>query len=344
VLRHARFFFLASVTLSVPAAAQPDTTAVLSMLVTSREDGQGLPYGTIAIQPLGFTRFTDESGRLTVRRIPPGTYTLQAREIGFAPIDTVVTLTSGDQRAVTIALGRVAVRLARVTIRGGHRSRDCTAPGIPAYFSDSGVSEIFRLLKDNIDRVRLLTEQYPLEYSLDRVRLTRQPGTFDRVIQHDTTVFDDRKPAYRPGQVVYNEMDHGEKRQMVRLITFADLGDSSFLANHCFEYGGQPTIDHKPMIQIDFRSAKWLRTPDVEGSIFLDADRFVVRRAAFHLSHAERANPPIGEFGIVTTFREVAPLITLFETVDTDQPIDGGRTIEHDRLLKFLYVQRLPGQ
>ena len=315
------------------------------MLVTSREDGQGLPYGTIAVQPLGITRFTDETGHLTFRRLPPGTYTLRAREIGFGPVDSVVTLHAGDQLAVTIALPHVAIRLARITIVGGHRSRECTTnTGLPEYSSDSGVDEIFRQLRANIDRVSLLTEQYPLEYSLERVRLMRMPGSFDHVIQHDTTVFDDRKPPYEPGKVVYFDMDHGQRKQMARLITFADLGDSAFLANHCFEYGGEPLIDRQRMIRIDFRAAKRLRGPDVDGSIFLDPDRFVVRRAAFHLSHPERANPPIGEFGITTTFKEVAPLITLFETVDTDQPVDGGRTIEHDRLLKFLYVQRSPGQ
>src|SRR5215475_3051295 len=96
------------------AAAQPDTTAVLSTLVVSREDGQGLPYGTIAIQPLGLTRFTDETGHLTFRRLAPGSYTLEAREIGYAPIDTVITLHASEQQSIRIALERVAIRLARI--------------------------------------------------------------------------------------------------------------------------------------------------------------------------------------------------------------------------------------
>ena len=313
------------------------------MLVTSREDGQALPYGTIAIRSLGFTRFTDEAGHLTVRRLPAGSYTIEAREIGFAPKDTVITLQTGEQRSVTIALGRVAIRLARVTVQS-QRSRECTGTGLPEYSADPDVDGIFRQLKANIDRVRLLTEEYPLEYSLDRVRVMRRPGTFDKVIKHDTTVFDDRKPPYEPGKIVYFDMDHGEKKQMVRLITFADLGDSSFLANHCFAYGGLPLVDRKRMIQIDFSPAKWLRAPDVEGSIFLDAERYVVRRAEFHLSHSDRADPPIDQFGVTTTFREVAPLITVFETVDSDEPLGNERAIEHDHLLKFVYVQRSPGQ
>ena len=343
VTKPARALLLASVALSVPAAAQSDTTAVLSMLVTSHEDGQGLPYGTIAIRSLGFTRFTDETGRLTIRRLPAGSYAVEAREIGFAPKDTVVALQAGEQLSVTIALGRVAIRLARVTVHM-QRSRDCTGTGLPEYSSDPDVDEIFHQLRSNIDRARLLTDQYPLQYSLDRVRLSRRPGAFDKVIQHDTTVFDDRKPPYQPGKVIFFDMDHGEKKRMVRLITFADLGDSAFLANHCFAFGGLPFVDRRRMIQIDFAPAKWLRAPDVEGAIFLDADRYVVRRAEFHLSHPERADPPIGALGVTTTFREVAPLITLFETVDSEEPVDGERTIEHDRLLKFLYVQRSPGQ
>ncbi|HZS59687.1 MAG TPA: carboxypeptidase regulatory-like domain-containing protein [Gemmatimonadaceae bacterium] len=343
MLKHARIFLLASVTLSVPAAAQPDTTAVLSMSVTSQDGGEALPYGTIAITPLGLTRFTDENGHLTFRHVPPGTYTLRAREIGFAPKDTTVILSAGQQQSVTIALNRVAIRLARVLVQQ-HRSGACIGTGLPEYSADADVNEIFHQLKANIDRVRLLTEQYPLEYSLDRVRLARKPGAIDRVIQHDTTIFDDRKSGYAPGQVLYYELDRGEKRRMVRLITFADLGDSSFLANHCFTFAGVPLVERTRMIQIDFQPAKRLKKPDVEGSIYLDANRFVVLRADVHLSHPEWADPPIDEFGVITTFKEVAPLITLIATVDSSQPSGSEREIEHDRLLKFTYVQRSPGQ
>ena len=337
MLTHALLWALATLT------AQPDSTGVLSMLVTSRDDGQALPYGTIAIQPLGVTRFTDESGHLTVRRLAPGQYTLQAREIGFAPADTIVTVHAGEAQSITIALQRVAIRLARIMVKG-RRSKDCIGTGLPEYSGDPDVDEVFRQLKTSIDRARLLTEQYPLMYSLERVRVMRSPGAPDRIIQRDTTYFDDRRDYYEPGKVVYFEMDHGVRTQMARLINFADLGDPSFQANHCFDYGGEPKVDGKRMIQIDFRAAKWLRQPDIEGSVFLDVDRYVVLRAAFHLSHPERATPPIGEFGVITTFREVAPLITLFETVDTDEPVGVIRTIEHDRLLKFVYVQRSPGQ
>jgi Carboxypeptidase regulatory-like domain len=337
VLTHAFFWVLATL------PAQPDSTGVLSMLVTSRDDGQALPYGTIAIQPIGLTRFTDESGHLTVRRLAPGQYALQAREIGFAPADTTVTVHAGEQQAVTIALSRVAIRLARIMVKG-RRSKDCIGTGLPDYTGDPDVAEVFRQLRTSIDRARLLSEQYPLMYSLERVMVMRAPGAPDKVVLRDTTYFDERRDYYEPGKVVYFEVEHGVKTQMARLINFADLGDSLFQQNHCFDYGGNPKVDGQRMIQIDFRAAKWLRQPDIEGSIFLDADRFVVRRAAFHLTHPERANPPIGEFGVMTTFREVAPLITLFETVDTDQPLGATRAMEHDRLLKFLYVQRSPGQ
>lgn len=342
MLKHARVLVLASVTLSVAAAAQPDTTAVLSTLVTSREDGRGLPYGTLAIKPLGVTRFTDETGHLTFRHVPPGTYTLEAREIGFAPKDTVVVLSAGQEQSVTIALSRVAIRLARILVQQ-QRSSACTGTGLPEYRSDPDVNEIFHQLKANIDRVRLLSDQYPLAYSLDRVRVLRKPGTTDKIIQHDTTVFDDRSPPYAPGKVLYYDMDHGEQKRMARLITFADLGDSSFLANHCFDFGGVPFVGRTRMIQIDFRPAKWLKQPDVEGSIYLDATRYVVLRADVHLSHPEWADPPMDEFGVVTTFKEVAPLITLIETVDSEEPDGSTRTLEHDRLVSFSYVQRSPG-
>jgi hypothetical protein len=326
------------------SAAPPDATGVLSMLVTSRDDGQALPYGTIAVEQIGITRFTDITGRLTFRNLPAGRYTLHIREIGYAPSDTSVTVTAGVPTEVTVALSRVAIQLARIMVRG-HRSHDCRVTGIPDGQGDDDFDAVFREFRANIDRVRLLTEQYPLQYSLERLRVRRHPGSPDIVVEHDTVVFDDRSTAYKPGNVIYSEMDHGEKKQMVRLITFGELADSTFQASHCFDYGGVKKIDGKPMIQIDVRAARWLRDADIEGSIFLDADRFVVRRAVFQLWHGDRANPPISNFAIATTFREVAPLLTLFETVDADERLGVfEQELEHDHLLSFVYVSRLPGQ
>jgi Carboxypeptidase regulatory-like domain len=349
-MARARFRVLVGLALFAPSglvaqqSGAPESTGVLSMLVTSRDDGQALPYGTIAIQSLAIRRFTDATGRLTLRGLPPGSYTIEAREIGFAPRDTIVTVHAGAPMEVTIPLGRVAIRLARINVHA-HRSRDCTVPGIPAAGADSDVNAIFSELRSNIDRVRLLSEEYPLSYSLERLRVRRRAGAPDVVIEHDTVVFDDRREAYKPGNVVYFDVDHGVRTQMARLVTFSDLADSVFQANHCFEYAGEPKVGKEPMIKIDFRAARWVHTPDVEGSIYLDANRYVVRRAVVHLSHGERADPPVGDFGITTTFREVAPLLTLFETVDADERLgDAGRAFEHDKLLSYRYVERSPGQ
>lgn len=314
------------------------------MLVTSRDDGQPLPYGTITVEQLGITRFTDITGRLTFRNLAPGSYALHVREIGYAPSDTSVVLSAGAHMDVAVRLGRVAIKLARIMVRG-HRSHDCRVAGIPSGSGNDDFDAVFREFRANIDRVRLLTEQYPLQYSLERLRLRRHPGAPDVVIEHDTATFDDRSAGYKPGSVVYDEMDHGEKKQMVRLITFGDLADSTFQANHCFDYGGEKKIDGKLMIQIDIRTGNWLRGPDIEGSIFLDAERYVVRRAMFTLWHGDRAKPSVGNFGVTTTFREVAPLLTLFETVDTDQRVSVyEQALEHDHLLSFSYVSRSPGQ
>jgi carboxypeptidase family protein len=337
-------WLVAPAMLSAQQSGAPDATGVLSMLVTSRDDGAALPYGTIAVEQLGVTRFTDVDGRLTFRNLAPGPYTLHIREIGYGPRDTSVTVAANVPTEITVTLSRVAIKLARITVRG-HRSHDCRVTGIPAGQGDDDYDAVFREFRANIDRVRLLTEQYPLQYSLERVRVRRHPGSPDVVVEHDTVEFDDRSAGYKPGNVIYAEIDHGEKKQMVRLITFAELADSAFQASHCFDYGGEKKVDGKLMMQIDVRAARWLRDADIEGSISLDAERYVVRRAVFQLWHGDRASPPVSNFAITTTFREVAPLLTVFETVDAEESLGAfERELEHQQLLSFNYVSRLPGQ
>ncbi len=338
---HARRSALVGFTFSLAASASAQQS--LTVRITAADDSQPLPYSTVTINPPGQSRFTSVDGRIMFGALATGTYRLSAREIGFAPADTTIDLADGVPPSVTLALRRVPITLARIVVHG-ERSKDCLATGIPDSAADPDIAAVFRELRLNVDRVRLLTREYPLQYRLERRMVRRRAGDRDSIIRHDTVQFSDSHERYRPGNVVYFDLDQGRRTQFVRLISFADLADSVFQSTHCFDFDGQETVDGVPSIKIVFRAARDVRTPDVEGTIYLDANRYVVRRADFHLSHPERAKPPIGGMEVTTTFREVAPLITIFETVEATQPAGQERAIETDRLVSFAYVARAPGQ
>jgi Carboxypeptidase regulatory-like domain len=148
------------------------------------------------------------------------------------------------------------------------------------------------------------------------------------------------------------------------LPTFRELADSAFLSAHCFTYGGTELLggaNGVPALRVDFRPANRISVPDVEGSIYLDTTRFVVRRAVFRMTKPGAADPPVMGLSVTTTFRELVPLVPVFDSVDADEPLpaqtasqvpglgNGVRTvvrsaIEEDRLITYTFEQRAPGQ
>ena len=50
--------------------------------------------------------------------------------------------------------------------------------------------------------------------------------------------------------------------------------------------------DAVALIRVNFHPASAIKVPDVSGSIYLDARRFVVRRAVFEMTHSEAPSPP----------------------------------------------------
>jgi hypothetical protein len=74
-------------------------------------------------------------------------------------------------------------------------------------------------------------------------------------------------------------------------------------------------------VRIDFRPAHAITSPDVEGSIYLDANRLIVRRAVFTMTHPKSADPPLMGLTVETTFRELVPLVPMIDSVHSEQPL-----------------------
>jgi len=140
------------------------------------------------------------------------------------------------------------------------------------------------------------------------------------------------------------------------LPVFRDLADSTFLAAHCFALGGTERDKKGPaLLRIDFQPATRIRTPDVEGSIYLDAQRLIVRRAVFEMTRPGDADPPVIGFRVTSTFRELAPLVPLIDSVQSEQPlpashsaVDRGNAVDRvalstDHLLGFAFENATPG-
>lgn len=329
----------------------PGQGATITGDVVAAVDGRPLPYATIILDPGNRQRFADAGGSFVVGQLAPGSYHLRVRQIGFAARDTnIVIVGVAPTKRLRIVMRVVALRLPAVLVQG-QRSNKCLNPGIPDSSSDPALAALFAELQKNVDRYRLLIEEYPFLFAREEWRVNRNDAGYEETVGLDTVWYDVQQMEdrpYKPGSVViWKTTDAGTRQQYMPLPTFGYLGDSLFTATHCFEYMGEDTTGGAtPTIRVDFQPAAAIHTPDLEGSVYLDEDRYIVRRAVFRLTEPDRVVPPISELSVTTTFREVLPLVPLFDEVRYRRPIYKTGTaavMEVDRLLSLKFQHGAPG-
>jgi hypothetical protein len=318
--------------------------------VVAAGDGRPLAYATVLVEPGGRKRFADAGGAFAVGPLAPGPYSVRIRQIGFAASDTTVTVGAGAYtRRLRIVLKAVAIKLPEVTVLGNQPTK-CLTPGVPDSSINPRLAELFAELQKNVDRYRLLVDAYPFEFSREEWRVLRNDAGYEETLALDTVRYEVRdmeSRPYKPGTVVVWEIGpHGRTQQYMPLPTFRYLGDSAFQRAHCFQYVGEDTAEGDPVIRVDFQPAASIRTPDLEGSVYLDEDRYIVRRAEFRVTEPNRIVPPISELTVTTTFREIVPLVPLFDEVRYRRPIyktGDAAVMEVDRLLLFKFEHGAPG-
>jgi hypothetical protein len=343
-----------------------DTLGVLVGTLSGFDDGQPIGYATVSLSGAAGALFADSKGTFRLTRLVPGSYHLRTRQIGYAPLDTTLVVAAGpEETTVALRMHRVAVRLTGVAVEG-HRGRGCVTTGVPDSTVNPTLATVFAQVRENVDRFRLLLDEYPFEYAREERRAFELDPGGDSTLSVDTVSYESRSQRpYQVGGIIYTDYDAiGRPRHVMYLPTFRDFADPAFLKAHCFTYGGTGPLGGAHgarAIRVDFRPARSIESPDVEGSIYLDAERFIVRRAVFRMTKPERADPPVLGLSATTTFRELVPLVPVFDSVETRQPFPtrtvasprtlGGpretisqQVVERDRLLNFGFERKGLGE
>jgi hypothetical protein len=332
---------LAVVLLATRLGAQSTS---LSGTITARETGEPLAYAIVGIEGMDRAQFAGDSGTFFFGDLGFGSVRLQVRRLGFQPFDTTLFLVRGATTNVRVALRRVAVRLSEVDVRA---HPPCRKPGPPPR-SDSALVSIFTQMKMNAEQYELLTREYPLVYVLEVQKSSRLKS--DGSTRVDSLYMDRfaalRTWRYRPGQLVVRK----GTGHYVNIPMIVDFADKSFIANHCFHYGGLAHIDQDTAIRLDVVAAQSLRTNDVSGSIYLDPETFQVRRTVLQLTMPLGRFGSIVDFEISTDFREVLqsiPVIWRLEAVQRLDPraraVDFDEAYETQQLKGYQFLQAKPG-
>ncbi len=114
------------------SAAQEESSGALAGIVVSRDRGETLPFASILIEGTKWGSNSDDSGTFEITSIPPGSYTIIARLLGYeeARFEGIIIGAKKTTR-ITIALGESAIPLGEIQVSGERaRRREDVRPSL----------------------------------------------------------------------------------------------------------------------------------------------------------------------------------------------------------------------
>src|SRR5438552_16690164 len=101
------------------AGAVAPETGVIAGVVTAQETGLALPEVRVSVLGTNLAATADHDGRFSIAQVPPGTYRLQARLIGYEVAEVAgVVVTAGQTATAEIRLQPLPVALQEVVVVG----------------------------------------------------------------------------------------------------------------------------------------------------------------------------------------------------------------------------------
>ena len=339
-----RLAVLLWVTLLAPVGSAAQGTGTLSVTVTAQQTGVALPYAVVALPERTLERFTGGGGRATIIALPTGSYELVVRRIGFAPYRGRVVIDAGIVTTAAITLAQIPVQLTGMVVRP---REVCPNPGMPDRVREPAVYDIVELLRENADQFRLLTSQYPFRYATQRVLAALTDSTVVVNVVDTLVAASQSLGGYRPGRVVRDQRGpRGLKETTMAIPGLSDIAAPSFIANHCFHFGGVLTEGSETWVRLEVRAADKLRSPDVHGTFFLDSATAQLRRMELEMSRPDRLPRRlmgVRTVAVATTFRELTPGLSLVDRVcaiNWQKPFQGrGRShpVELQQLVAYRF-------
>lgn len=286
----------------------------LGGIVRGAESGQPLGFSIVMLQPHGGRQFTDAAGAFTFTDARAGTYILSVRQIGYVPLDTQVVLTDGGV-TVRVALRRLAIELPPVTVMAPR----CTNPG-PPDSSNAALFAVFNQLQENARRFELLADSFPYEYELElSAREVSQRGDTSDPVQRVLRFTSHEDHPYRVGRVVepaWGAWGNPDSFVVIHSAELQDLGNPTFVANHCFALAGRDTIGGQTLVRINFEPAVRIGAADMAGAAYLDTASYEIRFTETSLTRPDRS-PLFTVQSMVfrTHFYNIAPGVPLQDSL-----------------------------
>ena len=334
------FACLAALLLGAAAsrAQQPIALTLRGAVVTTGTD-LPIPYAIVELLPGFPQRLTDDSGRFRFSGVVPGQYRLLVRQIGYMPIDSMISLPVHGDEILLIRLWPVGITLPAVTVTG---TLECRSPGAPDPALSPELAIVFDQVVENARRYDLLTDSFPRRLKMERTLAELLLGGRRRLLLTDTVGFRETGWTYQPGHIFTEGPTTGDI--LVRLPNLADFADSVFIANHCFTLVGRDTLEGDSFVRLDFAPPVTATEADVAGAAYLDARTYLIRYTVVRVTRPRRVSRDLASLAATRRFREVAPWIVVTDFVRALRRPRSSRsatTIEEQRLLELRFEKPL---
>jgi hypothetical protein len=327
--------------LATPLMAQ----RAVSGVVRDSASGAPLPYAIVRGDD-GTDRLTDYQGRFRITAARE----FVVRRIGYAPRTIAVPSGATDPTTIDVALAALSLQLRTVDVRDNlpPELRRCRTPGVPDRTQYPRLAAVLDQVRDNATQYTLAADAYPVDVLADRRLLYRNASEF-RIEQHDSTLYRlAARPLYKPGQVV-RAVPRVASDYELFLPSLPDFADSAFLERHCWWEGGVDSWPTGDVVRIDFGLSDRLRDPDVAGSVWLDADSYLIRSYELVLVRQPRALKGTREVRVVSCFRDAARGLRVLDAVRsrTTYERSAGREKwnafdEERRLVRLDFLAAMP--
>jgi hypothetical protein len=297
---------------AIRIAGAQGTSSLLIGEVVSRESGTPLGHSMVTVLPAERQTFSSDAGVFAFANMQPGRYRIRAAHIGYAPVEITVDVPEGAAPPrLRIALTHLSMQLATVRVTA---TATCTNPGRPDPDKEPDFAAIVAQIRLNAEQYKLLSDSFPFSYQVEQLyrSMKGDSSRFDPRIARESYRSDTHGWEYKMGDVIERRSDG---RTLMHLPTLGDFASYEFLNNHCFHYGGLEATRDGNLIRVDFQADAQIRTPDVDGSVYLDAQTYAIRRAELQLTRIPEGLPQVTAVHVQTIFGEVSPNIDVIKDV-----------------------------
>jgi hypothetical protein len=326
---------------SSAAQASADSLATIEGTVRYAENGRPMPFARVALDDRVESIIAGYDGVFRLKNVTAGKRVLLVRQIGFVPQRLELTIEPGTAPTpVTVSLARLPIRLDTVVVA----ARGCSGRGLTGNEGGADVQELFRQVDANAAQYREAAQQHPIEVAYERIKwLATSKGVIvQEVVDTIRHRMGENDPVYKPGSVVQpRELPDGRRTWSVVLPGFASMAASEFQEHHCFKYAGVDTASGARQYRVDFIPTADVKTPDVAGSLFLDASSLVLRSAVFRLVNLRTKEATFSGVEALVSFVEVVPFFVVHDGLNATQQIRNMRTTRGDPITEWRQIDRL---